>query len=217
MRKERICGCLSGLDQEPSLPAPSQADHSTVPSTFLVFHKVDSHQVPPLTPQHPPALLAPLSLGCARARSPCHGHSPPRATACPWHSPHAPRWAGGRHRRWAPPSCRGMAGSTAPPWAPGHQQSAPSCPREEPLSTISKGRAGGWCGWRPEIRHLNRLPQQPHNCLFPREVVTVIEQLQQASYSCQHKHHPMTTSQTYPHVAPCLCCHFYYRVPPCFP
>lgn len=91
------------------------ADHSTVPSTFLVFHKVDCHQVASLAPQHPPALLAPLSLGCVRAPLPRHRHSPPRATACPWRSPHAPRWAGGRHRRWAPPSCRGTAGSTAPP------------------------------------------------------------------------------------------------------
>ena len=127
-------------------------------------------QAPPLAPQHPPAVLAPPSLGCVRARSPRHRHSPPRATACPWRSPHAPRWAGGRHHRWAPPSCHGMAGSTAPPWAPGRQRSAPSCPREEPVSTTSEGRAGGWCGWHPERRHLNRPPQQPRNCLLPLEV-----------------------------------------------
>ena len=116
MRTERTCRRLSGLDQEPrGLPAPSQAGHSTVPSTFLVLHIADCRQAPPLAPQHPPAVLAPPSLGCVRARSPRHRHSPPRATACPWRSPHAPRWAGGRHHRWAPPSCRGMAGSTAPP------------------------------------------------------------------------------------------------------
>ena len=44
------------------------ADHSTVASTFLVFHKVDCHQVASLAPQHPPALLAPLSLGFLRSQ-----------------------------------------------------------------------------------------------------------------------------------------------------
>lgn len=55
-----------------------------------------------------------------------HKQNAPRATACPWHSPHALQWAVDKRHRWGPPFYHGTASSTVLPSAPGHQQSAPS-------------------------------------------------------------------------------------------
>lgn len=54
-------------------------------------------------------------------------NKPRRATACPWHLRHAPRWDACRHHRWVRPSCRGRANSRAHPSALGHRLSVPCC------------------------------------------------------------------------------------------
>lgn len=108
---------------------------------FLVFHEV--HTCPSASPS---LASAPERRACEGPGHRSAGNSPPRATACPWRSPRALRWAGGRRHRWGPPSCRGTASSTAPPSAPGRRRSAPSCPRErDPLSSTAARRAGSRC------------------------------------------------------------------------
>lgn len=70
--------------------------------------------------------------------NPTLADKPRRATACPWHSRHAPRWVACRRRRWVLPSCRGRANSRALPSALGRRRSVPCCEGRE-RAAVSPG------------------------------------------------------------------------------